>query len=285
MTTPIICFGQQPCGFFPKRFLVAKFQTARRLQKEIGGEIVFFYHDSDHDPRETQTILRHRKTNEPAILNFAFANKIQRKFSPLYLKRIAPEWQKKTELQLPNYVAHSLIDLFKKVSAGTVADFCLEMYRHMGLLDGIRVARSSDPDFRRAAGDVSEFFVDVPHEGEIVRARFCAGVQASACSEDTLKRELQPAGTLTLHEGGDSFVTLPLVPFAKEQISPTRDSRLGWMQSVLRCTHYIAGVGEKDYLRPEDAPEITIVNRDPLDRSDEAWTEICSGTGVSPVSF
>ena len=26
-----------------------------------------------------------------------------------------------------------------------VADFCLEMYRRMGLLDGIRVARSSDP--------------------------------------------------------------------------------------------------------------------------------------------
>ena len=81
---PIICFGQQPCGFFPKRFLAAKIQTARRLQKEIGGEIVFFYHDSDHDPRETKTVLRHRKTNEPAVLNFAFANKTQRKFSPLF---------------------------------------------------------------------------------------------------------------------------------------------------------------------------------------------------------
>ena len=45
---PVICFGQQPCGFFPKRFLVAKIQTARRLQAELGGEIVFFYHDSDH---------------------------------------------------------------------------------------------------------------------------------------------------------------------------------------------------------------------------------------------
>ena len=64
--TPIICFGQQPCGFFPRRFLVAKIRTARRLQAEIGGEIVFFYHDSDHDPRETQTILRHRTTREPA---------------------------------------------------------------------------------------------------------------------------------------------------------------------------------------------------------------------------
>ncbi len=112
---PVICFGQQPCGFFPKRFLFAKIQTARRLQSEIGGEIVFFYHDSDHDPRETRTILRHRQTNEPAQLNFAVENKIQRKFSPLRLKKIAPDWQGKTLLQLPNYLDHPLIELFKKV--------------------------------------------------------------------------------------------------------------------------------------------------------------------------
>jgi len=49
MDHPIICFGQQPCGFFPKRFLFAKITAARRLQKEIGGEIVFLFHDSDHD--------------------------------------------------------------------------------------------------------------------------------------------------------------------------------------------------------------------------------------------
>jgi len=255
IAAPVICFGQQPCGFFPRRFLFAKFQTARRLKKEIGGEIVFFCHDSDHDPRETQTILRHRKTNETALLNFAFANKTQRKFSPLYLKRIPADWQHKTELQLPNYVEHSLIDLFKGVSAANVADFCLEMYRRMGLLEGIRVARSSDPAFRKAACDVSEFFVDVPHEGEIVRARFTDGA-------------------LKLHEGGDSFVTLPMTDFTKEQISPTRDTRLRWMQSVVRCTHYIAGAGEQAYLRREEAPEITIVSRDTIDRSDEAYTEI-----------
>ena len=185
-SAPVICFGQQPCGFFPRRFLFAKIQTARRLQKEIGGEIVFFCHDSDHDPRETQTILRHRKTNEPAMLNFAFENKIQRKFSPLYLKQIAAGWQDKTMLQLPNYVGHPLIDIFKKVSAANVADFCLEMYRGMGLLDGIRVVRSSDPAVRRAACDVPEFFVDVPYEGEIVRARFNAGAPStgSACADD-----------------------------------------------------------------------------------------------------
>ena len=170
-SAPVICFGQQPCGFFPKRFLVAKIQTARRLQTEIGGEIVFFCHDSDHDPRETQTILRHRKTNEPAQLNFAFKNRLQRKFSPQYLKRIPAGWQDKTLLQLPNYVERRLIEIFRKVSASNVADFCLEMYRAMGLLDGIRVVRSSDPAVRRAACDVPDFFVDVPHEGEIVRAR------------------------------------------------------------------------------------------------------------------
>ena len=253
----IICFGQQPCGFFPKRFLAAKIQTARRLQKEIGGEIIFFYHDSDHDPRETQTILRRRKTNEPAILNFSFASKVQRKFSPLYLKQIPADWQNKTELQLPNYVEHPLINIFKKVSAANVADFCLEMYRQMGLLEGIKVVRSSDPAFRKTACDVAEFFVDVPHEGEIVRARFADGV-------------------FKLHEGGNSFVTLPATPFTKEQISPARDTRLRWMQSVLHCTHYIAGAGEKAYLRQQDAPEITFIERDTIDRSDEAYTEIQS---------
>src|ERR1700679_598760 len=134
MSSPVICFGQQPCGFFPKRFLLAKMETARRLQKEIGGEIVFFYHDSDHDPRETRTVLRHRQTNEPALLNFTFENKTQRKFSPLYVKRIPAQWQEKTILQLPNYVDHPLINLFKKASAPNVADFCLEMYGYMGLL-------------------------------------------------------------------------------------------------------------------------------------------------------
>ena len=253
--SPVICFGQQPCGFFPKRFLVAKILTARRLQKETGGEIVFFYHDSDHDPRETQTVLRHRKTNEPAILNFSFENKVQRKFSPLYLKRIPADWQNKTELQLPNYIERDGIEIFKKTSAVTVADFCLEMYRQIGLLEGIKVVRSSDPTFRQAACDIEEFFVDVPHGGEIVRARFVDGV-------------------FKLHEGGNSFVTLPTTPFTKEQISPARDTRLRWMQSVVHCTHYIAGAGEQAYLRTEEAPEIKFIVRDTIDRSDEAYTEI-----------
>ena len=254
-TEPIIAFGQQPCGFFPRRFLVAKIRTARRLQEEMGGRIVFFYHDSDHDPRETRTLLRHRATGERASLNFAVASKLQRKYSPLYVKRIAPEWYGKTVLQLPNYVDHPLIDLFQETRAETVADFCLELYRRMGLLDGIHVARSSDPALRRRACEVSEFYVDVPYEGEIVRARV-------------------RGGELHLHAGGDAFVALAAAAFAKEQISPARDSRLRWMQSIMRCTHYVAGQGEQAYLHQEEAPEITFVRRDEITRSDEAYTEL-----------
>jgi hypothetical protein len=252
-TTPVICFGQQPCGFFPRRFLFAKIQTARRLQSEIGGEIVFFYHDSDHDPRETRTTLRQRKSDEPFLLNFAFTNKIQRKFSPLHLKTIAPGWQSRTALQLPAYVVPRWVEAFQQTSATNIADFCLEMYRRMGLIEGIRVARSSDPAFRRAACDVADFFVDVPYAGEIVRARFHDGL-------------------LKLHEGGNSYLTLPETAFTKEQISPTRDTRLPWMQSVLHCTHYVAGLSEQDYMRREDAPEITYLKRESIDRSDEAYT-------------
>jgi hypothetical protein len=254
---PVIAFGQQPCGFFPRRFLVAKIRTARRLQAEIGGRVVYFCHDSDHDPRETRTILRHRATGQPAHLNFAIVSKVQRKFSPLYAKRIAPGWHSRTLAQLPNYVERAVIDLFRKTSAETVADFCLGMYRAMGLLDGVDVVTSSDHEVRRRACEVDDFFVDVPYEGEIVRAR-------------------TRGGALYLHEGGDSFVRLPtaVARFGKEQISPTRDTRLRWMQSVIHCTHYVAGASEQLYLRPEDAPEIAYVRREDIDRSDEAFTEL-----------
>jgi hypothetical protein len=255
MTRPLICFGQQPCGFLPRRFLAAKIFTARRLQAEIGGDIVFFYHDSDHDPRETQTILRRLPAGELRKFNFLFENKIQRKFAPLYAKRIPAGWRDNTARQLAPYVDRRWVDEFRQVPSAFVADFCLEMYRRMGLLEGLRVVRSSDPAVRRGACDVPEFFVDVAYGGETARARFVDGA-------------------LQLHEGGGSFVTLPNVPFEKSQVSPARDTRLRWMQSVLHCTHYVTGAGEQAYLRREDAPEITFVSREPIDRSDEAYCEV-----------
>lgn len=254
--SPIICFGQQPCGIFPKRFLYAKIATARRLQKEIGGEIIFFYHDSDHDPRETRTRLRHRKDNAPFDINFTFANKLQRKYSPLFLKRVQTDWLAKTAFQLPAYVDRRHVDAFKSChNQANIADFCLEMYRRMGLIDGMKIVRSGDPAFRAAACTIEDFYVDVPYQGEIVRARFLNG-------------------QLKLHEGGDAWLTLPQVSFDKTQISPTRDTRLRWMQSVVHCTHYVSGAGEQAYMKKSDAPEIAYVTRDNIERSDEAYTEL-----------
>ena len=252
MGDPIICFGQQPCGFFPKRFLYAKIATARRLQKEIGGEIMFFFHDSDHDCRETITVLRERHTGREDALNFQFANKIQKQFSPLYAKRVLPDWQMKLVRQLPNYVGPELVDHFKAVEASSVAEFCRDMYARMGLLDGIRVERSGDPDFRKRATQVDDYFVDVPWEGEIVRARY---------------RD----GKLLLHKGADRYVELPSQEYDATQISPTRDTRLRWMQSVIGCTHYVAGAGECQYLSEANAPGVTFVQREDISDSNHAY--------------
>jgi hypothetical protein len=253
-TAPVICFGQQPCGFFPRRYLFAKIQTALRLRAKIGGDVVFFCHDSDHDWRETRTVLRHPLLGQPTAFNFAMENQIQKKFSPLYSKRVAKDWQQRTAKVLPEYVGPRLAMAFAETSAGRVADFCLEMYRHMGLLKGIRVMRSSDASFRRAACEISDYFVDVPYSGETVRARLFDG-------------------ELKLHKGGNSFITLPESPFTNEQISPARDTRLRWMQSVIRCTHYVAGASEMKYLNKQEAPEITYIERDAIENADEAYAQ------------
>jgi hypothetical protein len=252
MREPIICFGQQPCGFFPKRFLNAKIATARRLQKEIGGEIVFFFHDSDHDYRETITILRERNTGRDHALNFQFANKVQKQFSPLSAKRVLPEWQTKMARQLPNYVDADLVNHFKAIEAPSVAEFCHDMYARMGLLEGIRVERSSDPEFRKRAVPVDDYFVDVSWEGELVRARY---------------RD----GRLLLHKGADRYLKLSNQAYDAAQISPARDTRLRWMQSVIQCTHYVAGAGERQYLNKADAPAVTFVQREDISDAGSAY--------------
>ncbi|MBA3833242.1 MAG: hypothetical protein H0X34_15375 [Chthoniobacterales bacterium] len=232
--------------------MLSKMQTAQRLQREIGGEIVFFYHDSDHDPRETTMILRDRQTGEEKRLNFQFANKLQKQFSPLFAKRVLPEWRGKTARQLPNYVSPELVEDFEKIEAKNVADFCLEMYRQLGLLEGVRVMRSGDPDFRRRAIAVDDYFVDVAYENELVRARISADA-------------------LLLHRGGNSYLKLPLEKHDAAQISPTRDTRLRWMQSVICCTHYVAGASEIKYLNTEEAPGVEFIARDEISESDRAY--------------
>jgi hypothetical protein len=62
--------------------------------------------------------------------------------------------------------------------------------------------------------------------------------------------------------------------FTSAQISPTRDTRLRWMQSVIHCTHYVSGFGEQDYLDKTQTPEIEFVTRDIIERSEEAFTEV-----------
>jgi hypothetical protein len=36
------------------------------------------------------------------------------------------------------------------------------------------------------------------------------------------------------------------------------------MQSVIHCTHYVAGAGEREYLNEADAPSVTFVERDEI---------------------
>ncbi|MDQ5954783.1 MAG: hypothetical protein QG583_711 [Patescibacteria group bacterium] len=249
----VICFGQQPCGFFPKRYLYAKIETARKLQKEIGGRIIFFYHDSDADYRETITLLIDPKTKEEVRLNFNVENKIQKKYSPLYKKIIGGGWQEEIIRKLPRFTSKEIIEIFKSANGETSADFCLDMYKKLGLLDGIEVIRSSDKDFRMKANELSHFYADVEYEGEIVRAEM-------------------HEGALRLHEGGGKYFNIPVPEkIEKWQKNAGRDERFHWMQSVLHITHYIAGASESDYLTKEDFPEVKFVDRDFIENSNHAY--------------
>lgn len=254
MNDPIICFGQQPSGFFPKRFLYAKIVTARRLQKEIGGRIVFFYHDSDADYRETVTVFRHPQTGEEVRFNFNQENKVQKKYSPFYAKMIPAGWQDETVRKLERYVSKPLRELFAKASGKNAADFCLDMYKKLGLLDGIEIVRSGDKDVRKQASDLTEeFYADVPYEGETVRAEM-------------------HEGTLRLHEGGGKYITVPLPEhIEKWQKNPGRDQRFAWMQSVIHATHYITGRSEAAYLEKSHFPDVIFVDRDDIEDSAYAY--------------
>ncbi len=252
-TEPIICFGQQPNGFFPKRFFYSKLGSARRLRSAIGGRIVWFCHDSDSDYRETITVFRDRRSGAQVRHNFLQPNKIQKKFSPLWAKRIAAGWKEFMQRQLPRFVDKPLIDLFASVEKETAADFCIAMYEKLGLLEGIEVVRSGDPEFREAALDLPDFYADIEYQGEIVRVLH------------------QKDGGFILHEGGGRYITLPDEPVEKYQKSAGRDLRFSWMQSVIHCDHYVMGASEKEYLGRAAFPDVSFVERDPIENAEYAW--------------
>jgi hypothetical protein len=254
MQPPIICFGQQPSGFFPKRFLYAKIETARKLQKKIGGKIVFFYHDSDADYRETITVFKDPETGADMRLNFLQENKIQKKYSPLYAKKIPAGWQDDITRKLPRFTPKELVEIFKNAKGENAADFCLDMYKKLGLLEGIEVVRSGNKDFRMQASELTtEFYADVLFENEVVRAEF---------HENAFR----------LHEGGGNYFTIPTPEkIEKWQKNPGRDHRFGWMQSVVHATHYILGAGERGYLKTDDFPEVQFIERDAVEDSNYAY--------------
>ena len=147
----------------------------------------------------------------------------------------------------------SPIDLFASTDESNVADFCLEMYKKMGLLDGIEVVRSSDKNFREKTSEISTGFADVEYQREIVRAKM-------------------EGNKLSLHEGGPVYTYLPKPDkILKSQINPGKDERFMWMNSVIHCTHYIYGEGEKGYLKTEDFPDVKFIDREKIENSDYAW--------------
>ena len=145
-----------------------------------------------------------------------------------------------------------MVELFSSIEETNVADFCLAMYRGMGFLDSVEIVRSSDKSVREKAIAIDDYFVDVPYEGEVVRAR---------------KR----GDGLALHKGGSAYIELPAIKYEKSQISPTRDTRLRWMQSVIACTHYVAGASEINYMNTEETPEVEFITRDPIEKQGEAY--------------
>ena len=96
-----------------------------------------------------------------------------------------------------------LVQALRIRTATNIADFCLEMYKRMGFLKEMEIVRSERSGLPEAACDIDDYYVDVPYEGEIVRARYVKG-------------------ELMLHKGGDVYETCPRVPFGKKQISPAR---------------------------------------------------------------
>ena len=123
----------------------------------------------------------------------------------------------------------------------------------MGLLEGIRVERSSDPEFRKRAVAVDDYFVDVEWENEIVRAR---------CRD----------GKLLLHKGADRYIELPWQEHGAGANLVRRATRVcaGCNRSLAaRITSPARASGK--YLNEADAPDVVFVQRDEISESDKAY--------------
>ena len=264
-STNIICFGQQPNGFFPKGFFVDKILTARELQRQIGGKIVWFCHDSDHDYRETVTKIKtDRYPGGFVRLNINQPSKFEKLFTPLYLKSIKPGWQEEAGNKLQSIIPQEAHKTFASMQAATVADFCIAMYRALGRLEGIEVLRSSDPSFRKKALDISnqDHYIDIEYKGVLVHAR-------------------KSERGYFLNHGGNVHEYIPAnsKPITQKLFSPTRETRFAWMQSVIHCTHYIYGKGEKGYVDFTPWKDVTFVPRKEIYDSEFAVIDPSASSG------
>ena len=172
--------ASNPAGFFPSDFSSPKSKPPAGCNRNRRRDRLLL-------PRQRPRSARNQNPSSPPQKRRNLRNQFHLRqqtpakiFAAVSETHLRPIGCEKTALQLPAYVDRRWVEAFKNIRATNVADFCLEMYRQMGLLEGIRVVRSSDPDFRRAACDVADFFVDVPYEGEIVRARVSTVATASA---------------------------------------------------------------------------------------------------------
>jgi hypothetical protein len=43
---------------------------------------------------------------------------------------------------------------------------------------------------------------------------------------------------------------------------------------VIRCTHYVAGASEQDYINTADAPEVKFVKREEISESGKSYTGV-----------
>ena len=88
---------------------------------------------------------------------------MQKKHSPLYLKRVPKGWKEEILKQLPRFMDKDLIDIFSSIDKKYVADFCLEMYGKLNLLENVYIVRSSNFDFRENAIGLKDYYADVKY--------------------------------------------------------------------------------------------------------------------------